>query len=105
MVVDDRFADWRGLRGLPAGEGEIRTLGATTNFWPRMEPRIGALFGAAILNTSPESVFAFSSADPPSRRAPRDFRPSSRERPRYHLPLASGLTIASDACPISAPYE
>jgi hypothetical protein len=36
-------------RGLAGGEGGIRTPGVTANFWPRIEPRIGALFGAAIV--------------------------------------------------------
>jgi hypothetical protein len=49
---------------LCGGAREIRTDGATGSSWPQIEPRIGELFGAEIVKTSAESLFAFSSADP-----------------------------------------
>jgi hypothetical protein len=58
------------MTGLGGGEDGIRTVGATGNFLPRIAPRIGELFGAIILNTFPESMFAFGSASPPVKEDP-----------------------------------
>jgi hypothetical protein len=97
--------EWAKPRGLDGGASDIRTLSVVASFWRRIAAN-GALFGAGILITSVERMFAFRSAAPRMSLQFSGFSggPSKRPVVSEYLSAAaiSGSRYLSRTCTITA---